>query len=196
MLGIGGTELVLILLAGFLLFGPEKLPQMGRTVGRAIKQFRNASDDMNKKFREEIYDPFKESVEPMKKKLQEEGSPIKEDFDAIKASFTETQEAINAPLADIKKEFEEEAEALKDPLGLKDSFKETKELLNDPLGLKKDKKEQEKATSQISEQKQIRTVPLPKEGTGVAASLYGLTDEESPKKPSETPTQNESKDGE
>ncbi len=32
MLGIGSTELVIILVFGFLLFGPDKLPQMGRTI--------------------------------------------------------------------------------------------------------------------------------------------------------------------
>jgi TatA/E family protein of Tat protein translocase len=40
--GIGSNELFLILLFGFLLFGPDKLPGVGRTVGRAIRQFREA----------------------------------------------------------------------------------------------------------------------------------------------------------
>ena len=52
MFGISGTELVIILFFGFLIFGPENLPQMGRTVGRAIRQFRNASEAANKKFKE------------------------------------------------------------------------------------------------------------------------------------------------
>lgn len=187
MLGIGGTELVLILFVGFLLFGPEKLPQMGRTVGRAIRQFRNASDDMNKKFREEIYDPFKESVEPVKQKLKEDGSPIKEDIDAIRASFAETGEAIKAPLAEIDEAFQKQTEDLKDPLGIKESFKETKESLSDPLGLKKDFNND---NSEQKPEKETKTIPVSGEGTGVAASLYGLTE----KKNSESDTTDKEED--
>lgn len=58
MLGISGTELVIIGLFGFLIFGPDKLPQVGRTVGRAIRQFKNAQEEMNKVVRAEVYDPL------------------------------------------------------------------------------------------------------------------------------------------
>ena len=40
MFGIGQTELIIILVFAFLLFGPDKLPQAGKTIGRAIRQFR------------------------------------------------------------------------------------------------------------------------------------------------------------
>ena len=46
--GIGGTELFLILLFGFLIFGPDKLPAIAKTVGKAISKFRSAQDEMNK----------------------------------------------------------------------------------------------------------------------------------------------------
>ncbi|MEF2672829.1 twin-arginine translocase TatA/TatE family subunit, partial [Adlercreutzia sp.] len=42
MFGIGGFELFLILLFGFLIFGPDKLPAMAKTLGKAIAKFRNA----------------------------------------------------------------------------------------------------------------------------------------------------------
>lgn len=64
MFNIGGSELVLILLFGFLIFGPDKMPQIARTVGRAIRQFRNAQDQMNKVIKTEVYDPLKD-VEPL-----------------------------------------------------------------------------------------------------------------------------------
>lgn len=175
MLGIGGTELALILFIGFLLFGPEKLPQMGRTVGRAIRQFKNASNDMNKKFREEVYDPFKESVEPMKQKLQEESAPMKEDFDAIRASFTEAGDALKTPLTEIDGAFQKQAAELKDPLGIKEDFEDAKAAFSDPLGLKGSFDDDEEDEEQDTPEKEVKTVPLPKEGTGVAASLYGLT---------------------
>ena len=62
MLGIGGTELVIILVFGFLIFGPDKLPSMGRTIGRALRQFRQAQDQMNKMVKTEIYDPLNEAA--------------------------------------------------------------------------------------------------------------------------------------
>ena len=83
MLGISGTELVLILFFGFLIFGPEKLPQMGRTIGRAIRQFRTASDSMNQKFKDEVADPFKDAVSPYTDDIKDVAAPIKDDIDAI-----------------------------------------------------------------------------------------------------------------
>ena len=54
MFGIGETELVIIIVFAFLLFGPERLPGMGRTVGRAIRQFRNAQDNLTKVVQAEV----------------------------------------------------------------------------------------------------------------------------------------------
>ncbi len=65
MFGIGGTEFLLILLFAFLIVGPDKMPQLGRTIGRAMRQFKNAQDEMNKVIRTEVYDPLKDN-EPLK----------------------------------------------------------------------------------------------------------------------------------
>lgn len=46
MFGIGGFELFLILIFGFLVFGPDKLPDIAKTIGKAIAKFRNAQEDM------------------------------------------------------------------------------------------------------------------------------------------------------
>ena len=57
MFGIGGTEFALILLFAFLIFGPDKLPGMGRTIGRALRQFRQAQEGLTEVVRTEIVDP-------------------------------------------------------------------------------------------------------------------------------------------
>lgn len=103
MLGISGTELVIILFFGFLIFGPEKLPQMGRTVGRAIRQFRNATDSASKKFKEEVADPFQEAVAPYKDQVEEASRPFQEDINAINDTIKETKSMVTDPFKDIFK---------------------------------------------------------------------------------------------
>ena len=57
MFGIGSTELAIILVFGFLLFGPDKLPQMGRTIGRALRQFRETQEKLTSVVQSEVVDP-------------------------------------------------------------------------------------------------------------------------------------------
>lgn len=64
--GIGGTEIVVIAMVALLLFGPDKLPQLGRTVGRFLRDFKRYQDIMEATIRAEMYaseggkpDPFK-----------------------------------------------------------------------------------------------------------------------------------------
>lgn len=58
MFGIGANELAIILVFGFLLFGPDKLPQMGRTIGRALRQFRETQEKMTSMVQAEVIDPM------------------------------------------------------------------------------------------------------------------------------------------
>lgn len=101
MFGISGTELLIILFFGFLIFGPEKLPQLGNTVGRAIRQFRNASEAANKKFKEEVADPFHEAIAPYKEQVEETTKPFQEDIDAINSTLNETKSMFTDPFKDI-----------------------------------------------------------------------------------------------
>lgn len=67
--GIGEGELAIIVVFGFLLFGPDKLPQMGRTIGRAIRQFRETQEKMTAIVQSEIIDPVSEAASaPVKPK--------------------------------------------------------------------------------------------------------------------------------
>jgi len=43
MFGLGMPELILILIIALVIFGPSKLPEMGASVGKAIREFRNAT---------------------------------------------------------------------------------------------------------------------------------------------------------
>ena len=52
MFGISGVELLLILVFAFLILGPDKLPEMAKTAGKAIARFRDAQKDMNEVLKE------------------------------------------------------------------------------------------------------------------------------------------------
>jgi sec-independent protein translocase protein TatA len=55
MLGTLGTpEMIVIFLLALVLFGPKKLPELGRTVGRAITEFRKASTELKSTFDREL----------------------------------------------------------------------------------------------------------------------------------------------
>lgn len=81
MFGIGEGELAIIVVFGFLLFGPDKLPQMGRTIGRAIRQFRETQEKMTAVVQSEIIDPVSEAASaPVKPKK----TAVDDDSDADK----------------------------------------------------------------------------------------------------------------
>ena len=61
-MSIGGTELLIIVIFGFLLFGPDKLPQMGRTLGRALRQFRETQQRMTSVVQSEVIDPMAATI--------------------------------------------------------------------------------------------------------------------------------------
>lgn len=183
MFGISGTELIIILFFGFLIFGPEKLPQMGRTVGRAIRQFKDASEAANKKFKEEVADPFHDAIAPYKDQIDESTRPIQEDLAAINDTFSETKSMISDPFKDIfapAQPAESKAAsgvmvagaAASDPVTASPQSKAQPSSVDDPFAEALEKKTEGEAK------------PLPESGGTVvvkkslASSLYGLDDED------------------
>ena len=82
--GIGEGELAIIVVFGFLLFGPDKLPQMGRTIGRAIRQFRETQEKMTAVVQSEIIDPVSEAASaPVKPKKAAVDDDSDADEDAV-----------------------------------------------------------------------------------------------------------------
>ncbi|WP_158567374.1 twin-arginine translocase TatA/TatE family subunit [Collinsella sp. AM28-11LB] len=87
MFGIGEGELAIIVVFGFLLFGPDKLPQMGRTIGRAIRQFRETQEKMTAVVQSEIIDPVSEAASaPVKPKKAAVDDDSDADADAVKTA--------------------------------------------------------------------------------------------------------------
>ncbi len=79
MFGLGVTEVLVILVVAFLLFGPQQLPEVGRQVGKAVKGLKEATDDVRK------------SVEPELNLMQAEMKSVEQD---LESSMKEAEESI------------------------------------------------------------------------------------------------------
>lgn len=51
---LGMPEIILIFVVALLLFGPRKMPQIGRSLGRALGEFRRASNDFKRTIEDEV----------------------------------------------------------------------------------------------------------------------------------------------
>ena len=63
---LGFTEILFILLIALLLFGPKKLPELGRLVGRGLAEFRRASTDLRATIEDEIQALERETARGLK----------------------------------------------------------------------------------------------------------------------------------
>ncbi len=61
--GIGPMEIIVILLIVLVIFGPKRLPEMGKSVGKAIREFKNAG----KEIQQDIVSSLEEEPEPKNK---------------------------------------------------------------------------------------------------------------------------------
>jgi len=53
--GISGTELFMIVVFALLIFGPDKLPEFARTIGKVMNEFKRAQESMESLIRAEMY---------------------------------------------------------------------------------------------------------------------------------------------
>jgi len=53
-MNLGMPEVLLILVAALILFGPRKLPELGKSLGQAMAQFRRASEDFKRSWEQEV----------------------------------------------------------------------------------------------------------------------------------------------
>lgn len=87
---ISGAEIAVIVFVILLVFGADKVPDIARTAGKAVKSIREATDDIKYEITKETHKvketsvDLKKEVEEQTKSLQEHGDSIKEDIeDAI-----------------------------------------------------------------------------------------------------------------
>ena len=73
--GLGPMEILLILIIGLLIFGPEKLPKIGRDLGKAFRAFRKASSDLTTEVTKELEAEKQEKKAELKQETQKTDAP-------------------------------------------------------------------------------------------------------------------------
>lgn len=69
MFGVGMQELVIILVLVLILFGPRRLPEIGRAIGKAVRELKRTTQDFQEAIEQEPPEKIREKVE---KKLAED----------------------------------------------------------------------------------------------------------------------------
>ncbi len=99
MLGMGPMEIAVILIIALIIFGPGKLPEIGQTIGRAVRDFRSATDDITGDFKQtmnelqETADDFKNTAMEFQTEAENTFNDAQGDLIAAARDFeTSTQE--------------------------------------------------------------------------------------------------------
>lgn len=112
MLGpIGMQELIIIFVIALIVFGPRKLPQLGKSLGRSIAEFKRASNELRNTLEDEIRveETRKEILEPIES-IQKEAKDMVDDIKREEKAETETETdtatattaAANTPSAEVE----------------------------------------------------------------------------------------------
>lgn len=118
MFGIGGFELFIILLFAFLVFGPDKLPEMAKTLGVALNKFKKAQEEMQAVIKDEVLDPDAGANKAHASKSKPAPHTTQETFAERKARYDKERserlkrQQIDANRAAMKEEAAKKAEEL------------------------------------------------------------------------------------
>jgi TatA/E family protein of Tat protein translocase len=86
-LDVSGGELMLIVLVVFLVFGPQKMPEIARKLGRAINEMKKASNDLTREFRQET-SGIRSEIAAAQNKLKDEINNVKQEVTQTRARVT------------------------------------------------------------------------------------------------------------
>jgi TatA/E family protein of Tat protein translocase len=85
-------ELIVIFLVALLIFGPKKLPEIGKTIGRGLAEFKRASDDLKKTIEDEI-EEGKREASAVKREIGAVSNSWKTAADAVATADTHAEAA-------------------------------------------------------------------------------------------------------
>jgi sec-independent protein translocase protein TatA len=68
---LGFGEILIILVLALIIFGPRRLPEMGRTIGKSLRDFRRATSDIRTELESDVDEPPPETVEDRARRIEE-----------------------------------------------------------------------------------------------------------------------------
>jgi sec-independent protein translocase protein TatA len=80
---IGMPELIIIFVVALVIFGPKKLPELGRSLGRSLNEFKRASNELKHTLEEEVRIEEQREQRTTAEKPAETGAPAQPDAPAI-----------------------------------------------------------------------------------------------------------------
>jgi sec-independent protein translocase protein TatA len=80
---ISGQEIVILALAVLILFGSKKIPEMARGLGKGMREFRKAADDIKRELNQSAPD-IKSGFEDIGKDIKDSAEDLKKDFNKFK----------------------------------------------------------------------------------------------------------------
>ena len=113
MFGLGLPELLVIFVIALLVFGPKKLPELGKSIGRAMAEFKKASDEFKDTIQQEMKDVEKSADLEEIKKLGKIDIPDLNKPEAAKPSAEPAPAQGSAQQTDQKKSDQQKGEETK-----------------------------------------------------------------------------------
>lgn len=103
---LGWTEMVVIFFVALVVFGPKRLPELGKTLGKGLREFKKASDELKSNWHEqlrEIEAPVRKTLEDVKTEVEEVSATIAEEKPA-EPKPTESKSAETSTTAPVTPE--------------------------------------------------------------------------------------------
>jgi TatA/E family protein of Tat protein translocase len=101
-MSIGPTEIILVLAIALLVFGPSKLPQMGRTLGRGISEFKRAADTAKEELGlGEVLDEVKQVKDDVTSSLGLD--ELTESVTGVTSTVDDTKKSVTSVVDDVAK---------------------------------------------------------------------------------------------
>jgi sec-independent protein translocase protein TatB len=76
MFGLGFTEIVIILVLALILLGPQRLPDVAKQLGKGLREFKKATDDLKGQFETELYSESRKPARPALVEPSEAATPV------------------------------------------------------------------------------------------------------------------------
>ena len=107
MFGIGGGELILIILIGLMLFGSDKIPEIARTLGKGMAQLKNATNEIKTEIQKGAEaNGIDTSMKELTSTFTDEVQKVKSNLDTnILPEATKAKEDIEDLTGPIKRQF-------------------------------------------------------------------------------------------